>query len=82
MIDQHFLIKKGNLASCTLNFRTNPLSNLPRSGPQRCLLQAPVERWMGRQEPTCYFLVFAQLPGPLENEFHSLTGMRTVESQG
>ena len=46
-------------------------SNLPRSGPQRCLLQVPVERWMGRHEPTCYLLTFAQLVRPLENEFHS-----------
>lgn len=46
-------------------------SNLPRSGPQRCLLQVPVERWMGRQEPTCYLLIFAQLLRPLENAFHS-----------
>jgi len=45
-------------------------SNLPSSGPQRCSL-VPVERWMGRQEPTCYLLIFAQLLRPLENEFHS-----------
>ena len=56
-------------------------SNLPRSGPQRCLLQVPVERWMGREEPTCYLLIFAQLLRPLENEFHS-RDCKLFESQG
>ena len=53
LVEQHFLMETATKSPVSAQTHFD----LPRSGPQRCLLlkQFPVHRWIGSQEPPRYF---------------------------
>ena len=79
MMDQHFLIKKENLASYIPNFRTNPLSSSKLRATE---MFAGSCRKVDGEAGANVLLVDFRPATPTTGERISLTGMQTVESQG